>query len=149
MMYLIALIIFIAILLFSMVICGVCITFLFDMISLLLILLSVIPMLFVSGMGKDLIRSFSVVLKKTDSLTSIQLKRCQAALSLTIKLLICSGALFALVSLIAVLNLNPEYMFPNLAVALLPFVYSLVPCFLLLPVQAKITAKLINLEKDK
>lgn len=148
MMYFIALIIFTAMLLFSMILSGTNITFLFDMVSLLLILLSVIPMLFASGMGKDLIRSFCVVFKRTDSLTDVQLKRCQAALSLTIKLLLCSGALFAFVSIIAVLVLSPEYILPNLAVALLTFVYSLIPCFLLLPVQAKISAKLINLEED-
>lgn len=147
-MYFIALIIFTAMLLFSMILSGTNITFLFDMVSLLLILLSVIPMLFASGMGKDLIRSFCVVFKRTDSLTDVQLKRCQAALSLTIKLLLCSGALFAFVSIIAVLVLSPEYILPNLAVALLTFVYSLIPCFLLLPVQAKISAKLINLEED-
>lgn len=149
MLYLIALIIFVAMLLLSLAICGASISFLFDAFSLVLTLLSIIPMLFVSGMGKDLICSFSVIFKKTDSLTAIQLKRCQAALSLTIKLLLCSGTLLALVSLIAVLGLNPEYIFPNLAVALLSLVYSLVPCFLLLPVQAKITALLINLQRDE
>lgn len=150
MTYIIALIIFIAILFFNMLLCGVNLTYLIDMVSLLLVLLSVIPMLFVSGMEKDFIRSFSVIFKKTDTLTAVQLKRCKAALSLTIKLFICSGTLMSLISVYSLMSMNPtpEHILPNIAVASLCLLYALIPCFLLLPIQAKITAKLINLEKD-
>lgn len=151
MLYIIALIIFIAMLFFNMFLCGVSLTHLIDMVSLLLVVLSVVPMLFVSGMERDFIRSFLVISKKTENLTTIQLKRCKAAVSLTIKLLLCSGTLMTLVSAYGLLCLNPlpEQMFPSLAVASLCLVYALIPCFLLLPLQAKLTAKLINLQEDE
>ena len=151
MTYIIALILFIAMLFFNMLLCGVDIVMLIDTVSLLLVLLTVVPMLFVSGMEKDFIRSFAVIFKKKENLTTVQLKRCKAAISLTIKLLLCSGTLMTFISLYGLLSMNPlpEQSLANIAVAFLCLVYALIPCFLLLPLQAKITAKLINLQEDE
>lgn len=150
MTYLISLLLFIALICISMAICGVNALFLFDIFSLLLILLSVIPMLFVSGMGKDLIRSFSIVTRNKDTLTIKQLKRCKEALSLTMKLLLCSCTLFFILPFFAHLYLcvPTEQISVNIAVDSIILVYALFPCFLLLPVHAKISAQLINLQKE-
>lgn len=151
MRYLISFFVFFIVLFFTIGFGGIPLGYLIDMPALLMMLLSVIPLLFVSGCGKDLLQSFSVIFRKSEKLSIKQLKRCKEALSLTIKLLLCSGMLFFLLPLIALAALDVQLSQLNayIAVISLSALYAVFPCMLLLPIQAKISTQLIDSEKEE
>lgn len=150
-MYLISLILFLVVLVLTFSFGNAPLSYLIDNVSLLLLLLALIPIIIASGLEKDLIRALSIAVRKSVSYSLKQLRRCEEALSLTIKLLLYSGILFFFLQLIILLQINPlpeqtwtEILSANLSVAALSIVYPLLFCCLLLPIRSRIRGEIIN-----
>lgn len=119
-----------------------------DFPSLIVILGITIPVLLLSGLFKDFIKSFRLLTLSENPFSKIELKKMQASIKLTIKLLGFSGILAAFVGIIASLNgfTDMAILFSNLAISLIAPLYSLLFIIILLPIEAKIKAILSTLE---
>lgn len=119
-----------------------------DFQSLIVILGITIPVLLLSGLFKDFIKSFRLLTLSENPFSKIELKKMQASIKLTIKLLGFSGILAAFVGIIASLNgfTDMTILFSNLAISLIAPLYSLLFIIILLPIEAKIKAILSTLE---
>lgn len=119
-----------------------------DFQSLIVILGITIPVLLLSGLFKDFIKSFRLLTLSENPFSKIELKKMQASIELTIKLLGFSGILAAFVGIIASLNgfTDMTILFSNLAISLIAPLYSLLFIIILLPIEAKIKAILSTLE---
>jgi flagellar motor component MotA len=80
----------------------------------------------------------------------IELKRTEIALSLAVKLLLFAGLLGSIIGIISILaNLSNKNMLgPNLAISFLTLLYSVLIVFILLPVQAKVKAMILTMDKE-
>ena len=119
-----------------------------DFQSLIVILGITIPVLLLSGLFKDFIKSFRLLTLSENPFSKIELKKMQASIKLTIKLLGFSGILAAFVGIIASLNgfTDMAILFSNLAISLIAPLYSVLFIIILLPIEAKIKAILSTLE---
>lgn len=119
-----------------------------DFPSLIVILGITIPVLLLSGLFKDFIKSFRLLTLSENPFSKIELKKMQASIKLTIKLLGFSGILAAFVGIIASLNgfTDMAILFSNLAISLIAPLYSVLFIIILLPIEAKIKAILSTLE---
>ena len=114
-----------------------------DFPSLILVLIILIPGLASSGLLRDFNNAFSVALGKKKNKTLLEMKRAREAVELARKTLVATGVftfLFALVVILRTLD-NPEALGPNVAVALLTFIYAEILNILLLPISSKIKVK--------
>lgn len=138
-MYLVGLLIFICFLIGSTFLSGSP-AYYMDIPSLLIILAFSIPMLMASGLLPDFLRGFTIMGKKENTFSTIELKKTREAISLMIKLLLLSGILGSMIGILAIL-MNPEYrLLPNIAVSLITFVYSIFFVFMLLPIHSRVNA---------
>ena len=96
-----------------------------DMPSIICILLVVIPVLWVSGMGRDFLNSFSVGQKEY---TLSQLKRILESIIMVQRLIVCGAGITAVIGIITILTRldHLETMGANLAVVLLVVFYTVV-----------------------
>lgn len=119
-----------------------------DFPSLIVILGITIPVLLLSGLFKDFVKSFRLLTLSENPFSKIELKKMQASIKLTIKLLGFSGILAAFVGIIASLNgfTDMTILFSNLAISLIAPLYSVLFIIILLPIEAKIKAILSTLE---
>ena len=148
-MYFADIALFIAFLVFSTIISG-SIAFFIDLPSVLIILSFTIPMLMASGLFTDFIRGFKIMGNKVNLWSKIELNKTEIALSLAIKLLLFSGLLGSIIGMISILASlsNLSKIGPNLAVSSLTLLYSVLIVFILLPVQFKVKAMILTMDKE-
>jgi flagellar motor component MotA len=151
-MYLIALILLIVALAYSVVIGHPMVDLLnvFDIPSLLIILLITIPMLLASGLFPDLRRAFRAIMDKKVSYSSLELQKSLEAVKLTVRLIVFSGIFGSLTGLINVLKYlsDPQALGPNLSVLLICTVYALFGSFLFMPISARLKVMLLSLNEE-
>ena len=143
------LVLFIAVYLFTLVVCGggiQAVGFFLDIPSLLFILMILIPGLLVMGEWKDFIKSFSVGIRHYSLL---ELKNIVGAVSAAQKLTVFA-ALFAIITsgimILATLD-DLSTMGPNLAVCFLSGYYAVIIEYFLLPLRLNAEKKM-NEEMD-
>lgn len=116
----------------------------FDIMSLLVLLILVIPVLISSGLWKDFSNAFrySIGRKKPERL--LELKRAKEAVSLVIWTTITASAFVTVVQLIQILYWmnDPVSLGPNLSVMLISIMYGMGFVLLLLPMQAILNVKI-------
>lgn len=149
-MYIIAVVIFIAILVGTILI-GAPITVFFDLPSLLIIVLITATMLMASGLFNDFKRAFKVIMSRDNQFSKVEIEKSYLAIELTIKLIINSGLLGSLIGLISMLRSidNPSTIGPNVAVMLLTLFYGLFGTFIFMPIKARLKSLLISFEEKK
>ena len=106
-----------------------------DLASLLLIVLIVVPALWLSGMGQDFLRSFSIG-KREYSLR--ELKRSLEAVQMVQRMLIYGALITSIVAVVIILKVIGDFALigPNLAVAVLVIFYAAILEFLLILLKA-------------
>ena len=116
----------------------------FDVMSLLILLLLVIPILISSGLSKDFSNAFrfSIGKKKPDKL--LELKRAREAVNLVILTIIAASVFIAMVQMIQILYTldNLSSLGPNIAVMLVSIMYGMCFVLLLLPIQSKLNVRI-------
>ncbi len=117
-----------------------------DFVSLIMMLVTVIPFLFSSGLSKDFINAFQLVFGKKKDATLLKLKRALLAVKTVIRLLIYGGVMIAFLSVIVLLHnmSDPAYLGPALAVTILSILYALVVIMLLLPIRARLEVLILE-----
>ncbi|HNR03259.1 MAG TPA: MotA/TolQ/ExbB proton channel family protein [Bacillota bacterium] len=87
---------------------------------------------------------------KVNLWSKIELNKTEIALSLAIKLLLFSGLLGSIIGMISILASlsNLSKIGPNLAVSFLTMLYSVLFVFILLPVQSKVKAMILSMDKE-
>lgn len=120
------------------------ITYFMDFVSLLLILFVTLPMLALSGLGKDFIRAFRLVFTMDAPCSDMELERSLQGVSLFIRLLLLSGIFSFFCNLILILRMldDPATLGPNLSVAILSVIYALFSVLFLLPIEARLKTML-------
>ncbi len=153
MMYVLSLIVFVIVLSFNLSLTNIPFLYMFDFISILMVPLLVLPILIASGTEKDLLRALRFTVRKSSFLSIRDLKRCEEAVSLTIRLLLYTGSLLFFIQGSGILsNVDPSMqnfgriLSLNFTVAALSLIYPLLLCCLLLPIRSKIRCKLIDME---
>ncbi len=148
-MYYVGIILFVAFLAGSTLLSGPLATFI-DFPSILIILAFSLPMLMASGLFPDFFRSFRIMGQRTNTYSCYEIRKTEISLGLTIKLLLFSGLAGFLIGLIAILSgiRDMAYLAPGLAVATLTPFYAVILVFILLPVQAKVRAVLLTMDKE-
>lgn len=148
-MYFVGLVLFIAFLVFSTLISG-SLAFFIDLPSIMIILSFSIPILMASGLFSDFIRGFKIMGKKVNIWSMIELNKTKIALSLAVKLLLFSGILGSIIGIISILanSSSISMIGPNLAISSLTLLYSVLIVFILLPVQAKVKAMILTMDKE-
>lgn len=148
-MYFVGLVVFIAFLVFSTLLSGVLASFI-DLPSIILILSFSIPMLMASGLFTDFIRGFRIMGQKVNTWSLLELKKTEVALRLMVKLLPLSGLLGSMIGVVAIASGFSEIskIGPNLAIALLTLLYSVLLVFIVLPIQAKVRAIILTIDKE-
>lgn len=129
---------------------GAAAWFLFiDFPSLILLGIIVIPVVCVSGFGKDFCRAFTITGRKKET-TLLQLNKSIEAVKLVMTTLLYASIFVMLFSLMIVFDsfnetgIQAENLLNNINVALLPLVYALAFALLLLPVLAALKRKRIE-----
>lgn len=148
-MYFVGLVIFIAFLVCSTFFSGALAPFI-DLPSIILVLAFSIPMLMASGLLKDFMRGFRIMGQKVNTWSLFELKKTEIALKLMIKLLILSGLLGSMIGIVGIASNFTDIVKigPNLAVASLTFLYSVLIVFILLPVKARVKAVIITMDME-
>lgn len=148
-MYFVGFVIFIVFLVASTLMSGSLASFI-DLPSMLIILSFNIPMLMASGLISDFIRAFKIMGKRVNTWSMIELNRTETALRLVIKLLLLSGLLGSIIGIISILanSSSIDMIGPNLAVSFLTLLYSVIIVFILFPIQAKVKAMMLTIDKE-
>lgn len=151
-MYLIFLCIFLAALGITFLFPSTSVLAMFDVVTLCQMLLMLVPVLIAARMEKDLLCALQLMVRKSAACSAKQLRRCEEAVSLTMKFALCSGILTSLILFIVILqNVNLQdsswkvMISANFSTALLSVIYPLFLCCLLLPVRARIRGELIHM----
>lgn len=146
-MYLIGIIIFIVFLTLLTFFVTTPLAFI-DLPSLIVIIVLTFPILLASGLLPDFIKGFQLMGKKENTFTEIELRRIIISLKLTILSVVASGFIGSMVGGIATLSssVSKENLAPNLSVASLTFLYSLIIALILFPVYARARAIKSTLE---
>lgn len=118
----------------------------FDMVTLLLVLLLWIPMIVSGGLWKDFNNAFRFGVGKKQAKNLLELKRAKEAVSLSIKVLITSAIFVVGVELIQVLyNMDDlAKLGPTFAVMTLSVVYGVGIALILLPLQSILGVKILE-----
>ena len=114
----------------------------FDMPSLILIAVLLLILLFMCGLTKDFFRGIAFFFGKNKEMEEGELCRSLAAFKLVLIALPIDGLVASLIAVEAIIAklTDPSLLGPNLAVAILTLLYSLIFEVLLLPVAAKLWA---------
>lgn len=115
-----------------------------DIYSLTPIIAFTFIVLIMSGSTKDFFIAFKVYLIKNVIFSIEQIRRSYTALKLTIITTLVSGFLSSFLAIVVILGLieKPEYLGPNMAVAVLSILYSLIIVLFLLPISKVLYLKL-------
>lgn len=148
-MYFVGLVVFTAFLVCSIMFSGAPASFV-DLPSIIIIMAISIPMLMASGLLTDFIRGFKVMGQKVNTWSLLELKKTEVALKLMTKLLLLSGSFGSLIGVVSIFSSLSDIrkIWPNLAVALLTLLYSVLLVFILLPVQARVKAIILTMDKE-
>lgn len=146
-MYFVALLIFIIVVFGTFILTNGYLAFL-DIPTFIVLISFFVPMMFSSGLHKDFARAFNIIATKSNSYTTIELKKSLIAIGLAIKLILVSGFLLSIIGFVAMLSQlsDPSQLGPSLAVAILSILYSLFTTILFLPIQYRIKALLSERE---
>ncbi len=114
----------------------------YDMPSLILITVLLLILLFMCGLTKDFFKGIAFFFGKNKEMEEAELCRSRAALKLVLIALPIDGLVASLIAIVAIIGklTDPSALGPNIAVAILTLLYSLVLEVLLLPVAAKLWA---------
>ena len=114
--------------------------------SILLVILITGSMLAASGLTKDFIRGFKVMMARENIFSLEELKKALTAVKLVMKLLMASGGLGSIVGIIMLLSRlsEPSEFGPYLAVALLTWFYAILLWVIFLPIKGKLESFIIE-----
>ncbi len=123
---------------------------LFDPVSLLLLIVTVIPLLLCNGLWKDFCLSFKIAGKKGDY-SMAQMKNSLEAVDFTRRSLLWSSLVITAFSSIIILRHcdQLEKLGPSLAIILLVLLYTAIFELCLLPLHVRIKKKLINYMEEE
>lgn len=146
-MYFIGIIIFLAFLVLLSSFSSGLMSF-FDLSSLAVILAFSIPTLMASGLLPDFLKGFRLMGQKVNHYTKLDLERILEATDLALKALLLSGTIGLILGFVGVLrNLaNPSQLGPNLAIALMTILYSLVFISMILPIKSRVRTIIKTME---
>lgn len=118
---------------------------LFDLSSLIIILVFTVPVLIRSGVWNDFKRAF-LLLKKEYSCHLSELKRTQDVLEMLQRQVFCAGIVATLLTFINILHSLTELsaLGPKVAVAILTVLYAAVIEMLILPLQFEVKRRIID-----
>ena len=121
-----------------------------DLPSLLILLLITIPILVSTGLFKDFMKSFQLVMEKKKVVSLIQLKKSMEGVSFTIKMNFYVGALLSLYGFVQVMvNFDGlEQIAPRLAISMLAFLYAIAINIILLSIKYKLRAMILDFTQD-
>lgn len=113
-----------------------------DIYSFIPILACTLIIMVMSGSLKDFFKGFSICFSKSVN-DKYEIRRSYLAIKLAIYSIIVSGLISSLLAIVTILGLleKPELLGPNLAVAILSVLYSLIMVLILLPF-----SKILNLK---
>ncbi|MCI8353584.1 MAG: hypothetical protein K2P71_04810 [Lachnospiraceae bacterium] len=116
----------------------------FDVMSLLILLLLVIPILISSGLSKDFSNAFRYSIGKKKPEKLLELKRAKEAVSLVIWTTVSASVFVTMAQLIQILYWISELssLGPNLSVMIISIMYGMGFVLLLLPMQAILNVKI-------
>jgi flagellar motor component MotA len=122
-----------------------------DIPSLFILLIITVPMLLASGLFPDLKRAFKAITVKKPDFTKLELQRALEAVRLTVKLITFSGIFGFLIGLMNILRhlSEPQYLGPNLSVALICVLYSIFAGFIFMPISAKLKVMIFSRDEEK
>lgn len=145
-MYLLALLSVILVTGYTIVICGFSAGWeaMFDLATIIMLVLLVVPMLFASGLLKDFNNAFRFVIGKKKAESLIELKRAKEAVKFTSKVVVVGSAFLSFLQSIIILYTVDELseLGPNFAVMILTVVYGLTVRLLLLPMESILNVKI-------
>ena len=112
----------------------------FDMVSLVLILILVIPIMISAGLLKDFNRAFPLVIGKKKETTLHEINRSIIAVGLAMKTLTAGGVFLFLCAVIQMLLTLDDLsrLGPNCAMAIITMLYAMILVLLLLPLKARL-----------
>lgn len=115
-----------------------------DPISLIILLLVGIPVLISTGLMKDFNNAFKLGLSKKKEGTIRDVKRAMEAVALFQKVIITTGIVAFLMSVVLILVQKPVYdkLMPSMAVAVLAPLYASVIALILQPIEVSLKLKL-------
>lgn len=130
---------------------GMDITRLFDVISLLLLILFLIPMLVSGGLLKDFNNAFRLVMGKREPAALMELKRAKEAVSLAIRISLASSVFITAMSGALILFTVDDLaaLGPNVAVAMISLIYGMGLVLILLPLQSRLNLKIQEFISEK
>lgn len=148
-MYIIGVFVFLIVAVLVIVSFGSMVTYL-DLFSLLVIIMLVIPMLLASGAHKDFNRAFRLALNKKTEPGIKELERAGTAVATARKLIILSGILDSLISMICILTRLDDiaYLGPNVSVAILSLLYAVILNIILVPIEHRLKTRIIEFGKQ-
>lgn len=106
------------------------------------------PFMLISGLLKDFLKSFKILIITENLYSIVELKKMKVAISLAIKLIAFSGILASFFGIIASLSLYTDLktLLGSISVSLIATLYSILFIICLLPIKAKLSAILSTLE---
>ena len=117
----------------------------FDVISILLMVVIVVPTLLSSGLWKDFGNAFRLTLGKKEAKSVVELRRAKEATRLGSRVFLGAGVFITAFTLIYVLMISDiKIMQYNAAVGLIDMVYGAIGYLLLLPIRSRLEVKLIE-----
>lgn len=122
-----------------------------DMPSMLYLLIPVTASVISCGIWKDFKRAFEIIRKKEKNYMLRDMKRSLEAVEYIQKKVLLSAAFMTITYVIYILfNLdNPQYLGPNISIALMVLFYALIIEWLLLPIQFKIKQKIYHYMEEE
>ena len=145
--------VFVAVVLMVVFCGGISWQMLLDFPSLVLLAVIVIPMLCVSGLGKDFLKAISIAGSKKET-TLVQINRSIEAVKLAMNTLLYSGIFMTLFSIMIIFGgqaregVDAGSLLMNCEVAMITLVYALALCLILLPVLAALKRRKIDYIND-
>ena len=148
-MYFVGLVLFIAFLIFSTLLSGSLVSFI-DLASIVVVLGFSFPLLMASGLLSDFLRAFKIMGSRVNVWSMIELNKTELTLRLAMKLLLISGLSGTIIGMISIAShlSDMSALLPSIGVALLTLFYSILLVFILFPMQAKVKAMILTMDKD-
>lgn len=137
-MYLISTILFLVFLVFSVSFWSMASIYI-DPPSLILIIAFTVPILCASGLQRDFLKSFKLMLRKENPFSEVELKRMLQSVKLVIKTLFFSGILGTLIGNMALLN-SGTFIAAHFSITMITCLYALIFIIMLMPLESRIKA---------
>ncbi|MDO5575412.1 MAG: MotA/TolQ/ExbB proton channel family protein [bacterium] len=145
-MYLIGVLALLVLAIVVSIVSGVPFVALLDPQSLAVILIITIPVMLISGYGRDFVNAFRLTGGKSEADDLSKLKRASEAVALTMKTVLYSGIFGSLLGCIVLLKRmdDPATIGPHIMVAFVTLLYAIIINIMLLPVKAKLNGMIID-----